>query len=224
MFAVNHLAGFGDRPRAVAGLSTLTFVDSAISSTSSITVPGTALAGDIAVLISWARQSGVPTDSTPSGWTKPPGATASFDGAGSNDCRISVFYKVLVSGDISASVSTIVGSSANASVMFVFRPDATISAVTPSTFNAQATENNPSSQNVAASGQPAPLLVIGGVGCNGTAAFSTASPAFDSTVVNASAILIGGYNIYNSSPADHSIDMNDLGTTNGLISGYIRVS
>lgn len=207
------------------GVTSLTYVTFAISSTATITVPASAADGDLGILFSWARSSGIPTDSTPSGWTQCTNGTAGNANGSFDNIRISAFYKKLVSGDVSASVSGLSGVYTTSNVMFILRPDAPISSVTSSTFNAQATAGNPTSQTVTASGQPAPLVVLGGVGSSSTnAAFSTASPAFDGTQLNASSNLIGGYKIYNTSPADHSIDANDLGNGIGLLSGYLRVA
>ncbi|MER8464177.1 hypothetical protein [Mesorhizobium sp. M1396] len=74
-----------------------------------------------------------------------------------------------------------------------------------------------------ASGQAIPLVVIGvAVGSGGTAVFSTASPAFDATqTAGSGAPVIAGYKLYNASPANHTIDMADLGI-NVLASGYLR--
>jgi hypothetical protein len=36
--------------------------------------------------------------------------------------------------------------------------------------------------------------------------------------------MIIGWKIYNSSPQDHTVDMNDLGNANLLISGYLAVA
>jgi hypothetical protein len=67
------------------------------------------------------------------------------------------------------------------------------------------------------------LIVIGETWSNtGTTAFSTASPAFDGDIAAAATFRVG-YKVYNSSPVDHTIDMNDIGT-NTLTSGMIQVS
>jgi hypothetical protein len=108
--------------------------------------------------------------------------------------------------------------------MLTFRPDTAINDVTISTWNAESTAADPASQTVTASGQPVPLIVFGAAGAIQTgAAFSTASPAFDNTIIANSRLRVG-YKIYNASPANHTIDMNDLGSDNSLASGFIRLS
>jgi hypothetical protein len=203
------------RKSGAAVLTSLTFVASAVSNANTITIPAGAQAGDLAVLFD--KPVGTVSGSDPpTNWT-------SILGAGGTN-GLAVSRKLLVGGDPGASVTGITGSGNSNKVMFVFRPDAPITTVTASTWGQQITANNPTPQTVSASGQPTPLVVFGGAGVtSGTAAFSTASPAFDSTVANAAGLVIAGYKIYNSSPADHSIDMNDLGN-NALVSGYLRVA
>lgn len=203
-----------------AGLTSLTFVASATSSGSTITVPGTALAGDIAILIDGTTGFKTPTNVVPSGWT---GIGSLYSVTGKNGAAIRVSRKILVSGDIGANV-TGMHEVSEAKTMIVLRPNATINTVTLGTINNEGTAGNPSSQTVSASGQPTPLVVIGAA-CteSGTAAFSTASPAFDAELAPSVDSKVG-YKIYNSSPADHSIDMADLGNGQVLVSFYLRVS
>ena len=61
---------------------------------------------------------------------------------------------------------------------------------------------------------------------SGSFSFSTASPAFDSVIGfdAGSPYMLLGYKIYNTSPANHSIDMNDQGTFNNLLSGYVSAA
>lgn len=201
----------------VFGLSSLSFVDSAISDTQDVVIPAGAAVGDLAILLDWASEGGTPTDVVPTNFT-------GIGQASNANARVRASYKVLVGGDPGATITGMNATGNEPKVMFVFRPNATINTVTLSTVNAQQTTANPTLQTVSASGQPTPLVVIGGAGCtSGAPVFSTASPAFDATVVNSDDHLRGGYKVYNSSPADHSIDMNDLGN-NGLISFYLRVS
>lgn len=204
------------RARPTSGL-TLSFNTSAVSNANTITIPAGALVGDLAVLFD--QCFGGTTDVIPTGWTGI--ATATAGGAGSRG-RIS--YKVLVGGDPGASITGLDATSED-KVMLVFTPSATIATVTVSTWNIASTALDPASQSVLASGQATPLVVLGSSSVNGgTAAFATASPAFDATVATADADLLVGYKIYNSSPADHTIDQNDLGNDQIPASGYLIVS
>jgi len=212
--------------RRVASLLTLDFHASAISEASTVTVPASALANDLAILLDYQNNSSVdPVDVVPAGWTSV-GSLFRMTGGSFNRVGVRASRKILVAGDISASITGMNGILNEAKVLLVFRPTGgTITTVDASTVNGQATSADPASQSVVASGQPIPLIVIGGASSHGgSAAFSTASPAFDATVVTTgNGWLRGGYKIYNSAPADHTIDMNDLGN-NGLISFYLSVS
>ncbi len=67
--------------------------------------------------------------------------------------------------------------------------------------------------------------MIGVSGVDGTAAFATASPAFDATIANADNDLLVGYTLYAAGAgANHTIDMDDLGDDNWLAGIYYTVS
>ena len=204
----------------------ITFVASATSvDVATIVVPATAAIGDLAVLFDQATNgSGLPTEVVPTGFTQ--WSTSQTTGALN---RGVISYKVLVSGEPGSTITGMKGTAGSPNtnkVMFVFRSDtSSITAVTPSTLNSQGTGSDPTLQTVSAASGAAPLIVLGQAWCsNTTSAFSTESPAFDGTVTTSLADLIAGYKIYNSSPADHSIDMADLGSNNTLRSGYLQVT
>ena len=200
--------------KRAAALTTLTFIDSAIANVSTITIPATAAGGDVAILFDNVADTGTPTDVVPTGWT---GIVTATLGA----IRLRVSYKILVSGDGGDSIAAMDGDLANDKVMFVFRGNVAITGVTPSIWLSEVTGGNPSLQTVSASGHAVPLLVLAMAAVTtGTGAFSTASPAFNATVLDLGSNIIAGYKIYNSSPANHSIDMNDIGS-NSLASGYL---
>lgn len=111
-------------------------------------------------------------------------------------------------------------------VALYFRPNFTISTITASTPVNQSTTANPGPQTVSASGQITPLLVLGSVQQTGTPGFNASTtPAFDNTYdVTGSGINARvGYKLYNSSPVDHTIDVDDLGT-NRLTSLWLSVA
>lgn len=205
-------------------VSEMSFVAASTASGTSISIPAAAQAGDLAVLHDYAATAGTGTqaDVVPSGWT---GIVTSAFNDGSFNRRQRHSYKVLTPADIFAgSVSGMVGGAAVEKMMLAYRPVGAIETVTIPTWGAESTAGNPSSQNVSAAAQAAPLIVMGAAfSFSGTAAFSTASPAFGATQASASTLLVG-YKIYNASPADHTIDMADLGFDNALASGYIRLS
>jgi hypothetical protein len=207
------------------GPTTLTFVNSTISNAATIAVHADALQGDLAVLfdISWTAGAGVPTEVVPSTWTLC--TTSSIQDAASNDTRLVASYKVLGAAPGGTSITGMDATSDN-KIMMIFRPDAAITTVTPGSWNAQNTANDPASQSVTASGQATPLVVVAtGYDVAGLLAFSSASPAFDAVIQETGqADMVAGYKIYNSSPANHTIDQIDEGNANVLASGYLRVS
>lgn len=201
---------------AAAGI---TFVDSAVSSGTTITVPALAAAGDFAYLVDAAEDvSGLPTTVVPGGWTN------IVNTPGANQIRVIHSRKVLAGGDLGAVVTGMNGDSTDQKIMLVFRTVFTIGSVTASTYNQEATPNDPSQQTVTASGQTPPLIVFCSAATDGGGgpAFNVESPALQSKITQGK--LLVGYTIYNSSPANQSIDMADLGPENTLQSGYVRLA
>jgi hypothetical protein len=208
-----------------AGPTSLSFVGSTLSNSSSILVHASAVEGDLAVLfdVSWNSSSGPPTEVVPSTWTLCTPSTT--QDSASNDTRTVISYKVLGAAPGGTSVTGMDAISDN-KIMFVFHPDAAISTVTLGSWASENTANNPASQTVTASGQATPLLVLGlTYEVAGASSFSTASPAFDSAVLETGqGDMYAAYKIYNSAPANHTIDQIDEGNANVLASGYLRVS
>ena len=210
----------GDLDVEASAPTSLTFIASATSTGANITIPAGAAAGDLAILVDCGLQGNPgPSLVIPSGFTQVANT------APSNTRRMTTSRKVLVGGDPSSSITGMNGLGSNDKVLLVFRPDAAINSVTQSTWHTPSQTNaNPPSQSVVASAGDPPLIVIGAASNSTSAsAFSTASPAFDGTVTSSNRLIVG-YKIYNSSPANHTIDMNDLGAANVLQSGYIAVS
>lgn len=111
-------------------------------------------------------------------------------------------------------------------VLYVFRGDVPINAVTPSIWNGQLTNSNPSAQTVSADGQATPLVVLAGWGENATGGQITTdsfTPTRDGEVGVHSWRFQTAYKIYNSSPANVTVDMNDEGDQNNMQSGYLIV-
>lgn len=210
------------------------FRGSAITATNQITVPSNAGVNNLAVIFNWAlNDSGDPCNPAttpptviPSGWSVPTGSnTTGNDGPGARFARLTSCYKKLTSGDLNQTLTIMSGTPESDAVMVVFGTGSNSPTLTASTFTSQITSSNPTLQSVVATGQTPPLVVLG-CACagDGSAAFSTASPAFTATIQSTTGNMIVGYTTYAASPATTSIDMNDLGALNGLTSGYIRIS
>ena len=199
---------------------TIAFQTSAHSVASTVTWP-TIAAGDLAVLLDRAvNSSGVPSNVVPTGFTQA-GSPLAYSGG---IIRTNLNYKIL-DGSESGSLTGMDGSFNEFKILTIFRPNRTINSVTIAGAALQWTDGNPAAQVCSANGQATPLLLFGAATSQGTsAAFSTASPSFDSTITTSDGRGIKGYKVYNSSPADHTIDMNDLGGNNVLSSWYMLLT
>ena len=88
----------------------------------------------------------------------------------------------------------------------------------------ETTDGNPSAQVVGASSGTPPLIVIGAYGTTGTVDPRTFSTTKDGEITADSFNAYLAYKIYNSSPQDSSIDMDDEGDANILQSCYLACS
>lgn len=193
---------------------TLTYVNSNIIASATLTLPTGWAAGDLAILMEYLGSDSAVTLGSPAGWTDIDSITSLPSYAG----RFG--YRVLEAGD----TNIVTGSTSleKATALFVFRPNRSIRTITASSKNKEATGGNPASQSVSASGLLAPVLVLGLAGANGGGGwnFATASPAFDTVleVDPGNTYMRAAIKHYAASPGDHTIDMADQGAGNVLMS------
>jgi hypothetical protein len=111
-----------------------------------------------------------------------------------------------------------------AKAIAVFRGSTAASSVTVASVNAEVSSGDPAAQTVTASAGTTPLVVIG--------AYSTIfasvdprtfAPTKDGEIAVGTAAYLA-YKLYNSTPADVSIDMDDEASDNALQSCYLQVS
>lgn len=203
-----------------AGLTTITQVLSATSAGSTINFPGGILAGDMIVLLDAAIQSGgSPAAVTPSGFTVISNQLASA----SNALRTIVSYKLAV-GTETGALTGMNGSAQNSKLMYVFRGDIAATSLTLAGLTQQTTDANPTAQVVTASGGVAPLVVFGCYSCGDPISPRTMTPAKDGELASASSDAYLAFKIYNSSPADVTVDMDDEVSRNTLSSFYIQMA
>jgi len=196
----------------VVGGIELTFVGSANSTAQTITWPGGLTSECVAFLLDHAVNIfGIPTEVIPTGFEPNPISRTTLTAS-----RYTASYKYPLTGSESGSLTGQNGSSSNKKVLLVFK----IAGGTNVNFGGikvDITDSNPAAQTTAASGSNFPSLVLGTASnSNAAVTFTTESPNFDNIVSTSNTHLSTGYKIYNTSPADHTIDMNDVGNRNVL--------
>lgn len=199
--------------------------DSASVNISSV-APGTEQAGDLCIYIQYTRDNASVSAVTPSGFTD--SVSTGFTGATEN-ARGMISYKELAGGE-GAVTGMAVGDGA-VKLVLVFRPSEGFSAVDDGTPDSQMTDANPSSDTITVSGETDAVILIGvAASASTSAAFSTASPAWDdeftvtAAVDGSQAEMVVGYKIYNSSPSNHTVDAGDMGSSNWLSTLFYKVS
>lgn len=212
--------GMGFTSPGTTPVTTLVKQADATSTGASVTAPADIIAGDLLVLADVAGGPSLPAAVTPSGWTLIASTTAG------TTLRGMLHYKI-ATGDEASSIITGMNGSTNNKVLLVFRPNAPIQSATPNTFGAEGTTNNPSPQTVIASAGTPPLVVLGlygaGVAVDPRTFTVGGSAAKDGEVSASGNRLYTAWKIYNSSPANVVIDMDDE-SLQVLQSGYIAVA
>lgn len=201
-----------------AALTTITQQSSATSTATTITAPAGINAGDLLVLLDYVIDIfSTPTSVVPSGFTSISDVTS-----GKTRCILS--YK---KADGTEGSTSLTGMSSGSGTLYktlvTFRGDVAATTITSNDPGGQATTGNPTAQTVTASGGSPPLVVIGGYASSNNVSPRTMSPAKDGEVGNGTNVYIA-WKIYNSSPADVSVDMDDEGSAvHCLTSCYIEM-
>lgn len=186
-----------------------------------VTVPASAQAGDLAIFCDNINTASSIT--APTGWS-----TVSTASVASN-VTVGLFYKILTSGDLNATISSQDTSTTDHGVMIsIFRPTGTLTSATPGSVNQQATTGDPTLQTVSASGQSAPLGVFFAMMqrySNASGLNVTTVPTNDGVDELAESTTVRirlYYKFYNtgSSPANVTGDIGDSGAQ-GMISCYM---
>lgn len=200
---------------------TFTLVGQNNTGGSTATLPGGIASGDLGVILQYGGGDGTPSFSPISGWTSlVVGATPGVDAGAAGWCKI-------LDGTETNIATGTTNSAQTANFAIVFRPSIPITSVNIGTWSHEETDGNPSAQTANPSALPAPSIVFGLAGAlSSSFSFSTFSPSPNNTYTRDTGDLyaITGYRIYNNTPQSTLIDMNDQGTRNVLISGYIQVT
>lgn len=206
---------------AASGPTSVSFQASSTNDGNDVTAPASIDAGDLLVLTNhclYQTGGGLPT-----GFTQ----IANISAISYVETIIS--YKIADGTEDSSSIvgMTNGGVYGNVYLLLQFRCDTEISTVTVQDLAQQITSGNPTSQTCNASGGSAPLIVIGSYcGVTSGTFTTTFSPAEDAEITDVGAYTRSylDYKIYNSSPADHTIDMGTVAYENILSSFYLELS
>jgi hypothetical protein len=201
--------------RAAAGVKklSLAFRSSSTSSGTTITIPSDVIAGDLLVLGQTGGES-APTAVNPTGFTQVSNTT------NGTTRRSMVSFKIAGASDAGTTITGMNGVDNDNKILAVF---STNGALSGSAFDLEevTTPNNPAAQTVNAANQPTPLVVIAFM-YQASVVGRTFSPSSDGSITLGNAQLF--YKMYNTSPADVTVDEGDGGFANVLISFYIRIS
>lgn len=202
-----------------AAVTSLALEDSALSTGATITGPASIQAGDLLILKDRPSQTGsVPSTAVPSGFS----IISNIDNG--TTTRVILSYKIADGSEASATLTGMSSANTSRKELLVFRANSPITAVNVQSVNGEFTTGDPSPQTVTASGGELPLVVIG--------SYATASAIPDPRgmspdkdgEINSGNQSYTAWKIYNESPADVTVDMDDEGTTNILQSCYIECS
>jgi hypothetical protein len=170
-------------------------------------------AGDLIAHLDLAFTIGsIPASVVPSGFS----SRSDISLAGGARQIISV--KTAVGNEGGTTLTGMSGGLSNHRVVATFRRSPSSSGASFSIATGQATSGNPTLQTVTASDDPLPLIVLGCYGCAsaGTVSPRTMSPAKDGEIGNSGNNLFLAWKIYNESPANVDIDMDDESDANFL--------
>lgn len=145
---------------------TITFLTSAVSSASTITIPSTAQEGDVAFLFDngYNATSSAPTLVTPTGWTLASAATGFVNDAGNVSVAGRCSYKILTSSDPETTITGINGGAGNRKIMLVFRPNFTVTTLTLSLASSTVATTDPAAQTISMTASTAPSVGLAHMG------------------------------------------------------------
>jgi len=194
------------------------FADGKSLNSSTVTMPASVAANDFAVMCDHMRQStSAPATASPSDFTQ--FGTAPTVSNVSTYARRVLSYKILDGSEGGATLTGMGGINGSKSVV-VFRSDAPGTWSAPADLAETLTNSDPTGQTINVGA--APLVCIAWWNSSGVVNPRSFSPAEDAEItVDGGGTAYVKYKIYDSSPADTSVDMDDEGFYNHLSSCYI---
>jgi hypothetical protein len=196
-------------------MGTLSFITSATSTAQSISCPSNVQAGDLIIISDVAVTiPAAPSSVVPSGFTLITPSLAS------GYRRQNLSYKIASGSEGGSNIIGMDGT-IDSKLLIILRGSSSIESINVSTVNSEITSNNPVSQDVSSSEGTSPLVVIATYFSYDIIDPRTFSPSSDGEV-NIDTYYYLNYKIYNSSPSDVTIDMDDEGDGMILQSFYIE--
>jgi hypothetical protein len=139
-----------------------TVIETQSSTSGSITIPASAQAGDLAVLINYNQTDPPPTQTDPSGWTR-------IVNQGTDVPGLVAWHRIIQSGDAGTSVTMVGGTSPSSEMILLRKASGAISSVVASGGTIERTIGTPPTTQVqSASGEYAPFVVFGALGATST--------------------------------------------------------
>lgn len=218
----------GYLPPGAAGVGgvTITQVASATSTANTIVAPANIIAGDILVLLDRAISTITsPTAVVPTGFTSISNLTGSVPSAFGSQRQIASF-KLAVGTEGGGTITGMDGNVSDSKVLVVFRPSIPAILLTLLGVGGQSIATDPTAQVVPSSAGAPPLIVLGFYGVSaGTIDPCIMTPDKDGEVAQGTVNYIA-WKIFNTSPLNVSVDMDDEDTDAGgniLQSCFIQV-
>lgn len=208
----------------VRTLSVHATVDSGAAATGGndgLVMPSTVQFGDLAVILGCAV--GGASGSTDAGWT-----LALYAQSGSGATRLYCAFKILDGSEADQTYYNYNGSPSNKAVLLVFRGDSPIRMASAHDAVGEVLDGDPATQICDAGDGSSPLVVLGvwATGTSGLGDTRVFTPSPDATVgVGSTVTHEVKYKVYNSAPADTTVDIGDWGALiTAMGSFYVEVS
>jgi hypothetical protein len=200
------------------------FNSSSSSGVPTITLPTGIQPSDVIVLLDSRVSFGtVPTNVVPAGFTQ----IATVSGTDSlTAVRNTMTFKIAGGGEGGATITGMSSDLAGEMLAVVFRPNGRVTSITLGDVETQFSNNNPTAHTLGASAGTPPLILVAGYSSSGDIDPRSFSPAKDGEAANGTLGQYIAWKFYGqgSSPADHSVDMDDEGSSNCIISAYLQAA
>lgn len=194
----------------------LAFRSSATSTGSTIVAPSDIVAGDLLVMYDNVSATTIPTSVVPTGFT------SILNNTVSTNRRVICSYKIATGSEAGTTITGLSGTGgALAKILIVFSTNGATTGTVKS-IQYEQTDADPTAQTITSGSGVSPLVSIGFLRNASGTPVSSMTPTQDGSVVVTAHT--GFYKIYNSSPANVTVDTNDGGTVNMLMSFYIEAS